>query len=101
MNTVARKPSAGAGRFSKSMDGWCSVTSRENGPANALSSAHRSRRQLLGILPRKDRVEHRILGLDDRRIGEVDGKRRVVFGVFGVPLGLSQVPLGLLVLDVL
>lgn len=59
-----------------------------------------SRRQLFGLLPRKDRVEHRVLGFFDRAVRVVDRERRVVFGDLGVPLSLCTVVLSPLALDV-
>ena len=48
--------------------------SRSGGRANSLSS-------LIGLHPRERRVEHGVLGLDHRRVCEVDRERRVRLGV--------------------
>jgi hypothetical protein len=53
------------------------------------------------VLPRKGRVEHRVLGFLDRCIRVLNRKRGVVFGVLGVPLRPLRVVLRPLGIDVL
>jgi hypothetical protein len=52
--------------------------------AGAASGA---RGQFVSLFPGHDRVEHCVLGFDDRGSRVIDRKRRVVFGVVGAPLG--------------
>ena len=70
------------------------------GRGGPVIGASGSQCHLVSLLPRQLRVEHRVLGFDDRRSRVIDRKRRVVFGVIGLPLGTIRVKLGLLALDV-
>jgi hypothetical protein len=49
---------------------------------------------------REGGVQHRVLGLDDRRVGEVDRESCVLLSAVGLALSLVQIVLFLLALDV-
>jgi hypothetical protein len=65
---------------SRSRDWWPRPLARDGGASGA-------RCQFVSLFSGHDRVEHCVLGFDDRGSRVIDRKRRVVFGVVGAPLG--------------
>jgi hypothetical protein len=67
---------------------WKGALSRERSLSRLLA-----RGEFVSLRPRQGCVEHRVLGLVDRRYGVANRKIRVVLGVLGVSLGSLPVVL--------